>query len=107
MTRAAEEGSSSIERLSAVASGEFDLARRLAGRRAGWDPYDVWQTRVKEYFTEPEERRRSQPASDALGARRGAWRRRVDGGVARLLAAWRAMPISTRHGRSVNVERTT
>ena len=96
MTRTGEGGSTGIERMPEVASEEFGLVPRLAGRRVGWDPYDVWRTRVKEHFTEPEERRRSRRASEAVGARRGAWRRHVDDRLVRLLGAWRPMPVPTR-----------
>jgi hypothetical protein len=96
MTRTGEDGSSGIEWMSVMASKEFGLEPRLAGRRAGWDPYDVWRTRVKEHFTEPEERRRCRRATVAGGARAGAWRRHVDGTVMRLLGAWRAMPSPAR-----------
>ncbi len=93
MMRSGQRVSGDIERLSAVANGEFGLASRLAARRAGWDPYEVWRTRVKEYFTEPEEHRRSRRSSEVVGARRGTWRRHVDGRVGGLLSAWRRMPI--------------
>jgi len=99
MTRKGEEGTSAIERMSVVASEEFapgNDAASPAGAQAGWDSYEVWRTRVKEHFTEPEERRRSRRASEAVGARRGAWRRHVDDRLVRLLGAWRPMPVPTR-----------
>ena len=98
MTRKGEEGTSAIERMSVVASEEFapgNDAASPAGAQAGWDSYEVWRTRVKEHFTEPEERRRSRRATQAGGARRGAWRRHVDDRVTRLLGAWRLAPIRT------------
>jgi hypothetical protein len=56
MKRKGAEGLPAHQRLTAAANEEFtgtvnDLSRhgleRLATRRSGWDPYEVWRTRVK------------------------------------------------------------
>jgi len=56
MKRKGAEGLPARQRLTPAANEEFtgtmnDLSRyglgRLATRRSGWDPYEVWRTRVK------------------------------------------------------------
>ena len=56
MKRKGAEGSPARERLTPAANEEFtgtvsDLFRhdldRITTRRSGWDPYEVWRTRVK------------------------------------------------------------
>jgi hypothetical protein len=56
MKRKGAEGLPARQPLTPAANEEFtetmlDLSRygldRLAARRAGWDPYEVWRTRVK------------------------------------------------------------
>lgn len=52
MKRKGAEGLPARQRLIPAANEEFtgtvsDLSRRLATRRSGWDPYEVWRTRVK------------------------------------------------------------
>ena len=74
MTRNGIDGSRTMERMAVAASDERGRDRELAYPLAGWDPYEVWRSRVKEHFTATGELRRSRRASEAGGARRGAWR---------------------------------
>lgn len=52
MKRKAAEGPAADERMPAAANEEFTaMANGLDGAaraRSGWDPYEVWRTRVKE-----------------------------------------------------------
>jgi hypothetical protein len=51
MKRQAAEGLAAVDRASPV-----NALDRLAGSEPGWDPYEVWRTRVKGSFTEMRER---------------------------------------------------
>jgi hypothetical protein len=62
MKRKGAEGFPAVKRLTPAANEEFtettsDLDTR-AYRRAGWDPYEVWRTRVKASSRVPQERER-------------------------------------------------
>lgn len=93
MTRNGIDGSRTMERMAVAASDERGRDRELAYPLAGWDPYEVWRSRVKEHFTATGELRRSRRASEAGAARRGAWRRNLNGTAMRLLGACRLTPI--------------
>ena len=62
MKRKSAEGIPAVKRLTAAANEDFgattaDLDTR-AYRRSGWDPYEVWRTRVKASSRVPQERER-------------------------------------------------
>jgi hypothetical protein len=67
MTRKGAEGLAAVNRMSPAAKEEFTgLANgldRLARPQSGWDPYEVWRTRVKAASTVMQERQ-PDPLSD-------------------------------------------
>jgi hypothetical protein len=60
MTRQGAEGLAAVDRMSPAAKEEFtgtvNGPDRLARPQSGWDPYEVWRTRVKAAFTVRQER---------------------------------------------------
>jgi hypothetical protein len=76
MTRNGAEGLAAVNRMSPAAKEEFtgmvNGVDRLAGPQSGWDPYEVWRTRVKAAATVVQERNagaRTQPVTPAAEAR--------------------------------------
>jgi hypothetical protein len=60
MNRKGAEGLTAGPRLTPAANEEFtgtDERESLAYTRAGWDPYEVWRTRVKASSRKPEHER--------------------------------------------------
>jgi hypothetical protein len=62
MKREGAEGVATVDRRSPTANGEFTVRAnglaRLAPPPSGWDPYEVWRTRVKGSSTVMQERKR-------------------------------------------------
>ena len=62
MKRKGAEGVSAVHRISAAANEDFvggaDVRETPAERSAGWDPYEVWRTRVRTPFRARRERER-------------------------------------------------
>jgi hypothetical protein len=62
MKRKGAEGLPAGQRLTPAANEDFSGGvsgdDRLAYRRSGWDPYEVWRTRVKASARAPQERER-------------------------------------------------
>jgi hypothetical protein len=63
MKRKGTEGADVVHRISPAANEEFtamvNALDRLSRPHSGWDPYEVWRTRVKESATVMRERERA------------------------------------------------
>jgi hypothetical protein len=76
MKQKGAEGLAAVNRMSPAAKEEFtgtaNGLERLARPQSGWDPYEVWRTRVKGDFTVTQERNagaRTRPVTPAGEAR--------------------------------------
>jgi hypothetical protein len=72
MERKGAEGLAAVNRMSPAAKEEFtgmvNGGDRLARPQSGWDPYEVWRTRVKAASTVMQERE-PRPVTPAVEAR--------------------------------------
>ena len=78
MKREGAEGLDAVYRVSPPANeertGMADALNRLARPQLGWDPYEVWRTRVKELYTVMQERGRVGTRPSLLGVTQTAYR---------------------------------
>jgi hypothetical protein len=72
------EGLAAVSRVSPAANeertGVANVLGRLARPLSGWDPYEVWRTRVKELYTVTQERAGVGTLPSLLGATQTAYR---------------------------------
>jgi hypothetical protein len=72
------EGLATVYRVSPAANeertGMANAVGRLARPLSGWDPYEVWRTRVKELYTVTQERADVGTRPSLLGATQTAYR---------------------------------
>jgi hypothetical protein len=76
MKRKGAEGADVVHRMAAAANEEFtamvNARDRLSRPHAGWDPYEVWRTRVKESASVMRERERVPSSWRVRGRAAGA-----------------------------------
>jgi hypothetical protein len=72
------EGLAAVDRVSPPANeertGMVNALDRLARPQLGWDPYEVWRTRVKELYTVTQERAGVGTRPSLLGVTQTAYR---------------------------------